>query len=105
MLRIALTAVALIVPFFSFGAEAAAKERLTKERLTIEKMLLLERAGNIALSNAGDRIAYTIEVTDPGDFATHQDVFTAPSGDIERAKRIATGEPGVRQLRKPTGAP
>jgi dipeptidyl aminopeptidase/acylaminoacyl peptidase len=93
MLRIALAAVALIAFFVSLGAEAA-----DKERLTAEKMLLLDRVGNIALSKAGDWIAYTIEVTDPSDFTAHQDTFIAPSSDIKRARRISTGERDVRQI-------
>jgi len=94
MFRIALVAIALIASFLSLDAETA-----TKQRLTMESMLLLDRVGNIALSNAGDRIAYTIEVTDPIDYTTHQEIFTAPSGDITRAKRISTRERGVRQIK------
>jgi len=58
-------------------------------------MLLLDRVGSIALSNAGDQIAYSVEITDSATYATHQDVYVAPSGNIGRARRMLAGEHGV----------
>ena len=70
----------------------------SKERLTVEKMLLLDRVGSIALSNTGDQIAYTVEITDSATYATHQDVYVAPSGSIGRARRMLAGEHGVSRV-------
>src|SRR5882724_2882027 len=70
----------------------------SKERLTVEKMLLLDRVGSIALSNAGDQIAYSVEITDSATYATHQDVYVAPSGNIGRARRMLAGEHGVSRV-------